>query len=419
MEQGFDVEEIRRDFPILQTKTRNGKPLVYLDSAATSQKPVQVIGKIEEYYRNYNANIHRGLYEISVRSTDEYTGSKEKVARLINGGSYRNIIYCRNTTEAINLVALSWADQNISQDDIVLTTQMEHHSNIVPWQMLAKKKKARVEYAGLSKPNLSIDMEDYKEKLEHGPKLVAFSHVSNVLGTINDAKEMARLAHKHGAVVLVDGAQAVPHMKVDMKDIGADFYAFSSHKMLGPAGIGVLYGKEPLLEGTDPVIGGGDMIRSVRFDSCTWNELPWKFEAGTPNIEGGIGLGAAVDYIEKVGIERIRRHEIAMTKYALSGFEEMEGVEIYGERLEKVNESNKAGVISFNIKGVHPHDVASIFDSEGIAIRAGHHCAMPLVTQVIGEPAVARMSFYLYNTESDVDKAAEAVAKVKRMLKRG
>lgn len=419
MEQDFDVEEIRRDFPILQTKTRNGKPLVYLDSAATSQKPVQVIGKIEEYYRNYNANIHRGLYEISVRSTDEYTGSKEKIARLINGGSYRNIIYCRNTTEAINLVALSWADQNISQGDIILTTQMEHHSNIVPWQMLAKKKNAKVEYAGLSKPNLSIDMEDYKEKLEHGPKLVAFSHVSNVLGTINDAKEMARLAHEHGAVVLIDGAQAVPHMKVDMESIGADFYAFSSHKMLGPAGIGVLYGKEPLLEGTEPVLGGGDMIRSVRFDSCTWNELPWKFEAGTPNIEGGIGLGAAVDYIEKTGIERIRRHEVAMTKYALSRFEEMEGVEIYGERLENVNEFNKAGVISFNISGVHPHDVASIFDSEGVAIRAGHHCAMPLVTQVIGEPAVARMSFYLYNTESDVDKAAEAVAKVKRILKRG
>lgn len=413
---GIEVDKIRNDFPILAT-TMSGRPLTYLDSAATSQKPNQVIDAITYYYKNYNANIHRGLYEIAVKATEAYTRSKELVAQLINAGSYRNIIYCRNTTEAINLVALSWANEKVGEGDHILISRMEHHSNIVPWQLLAKRKKATLDYVELRKGSLLMDMEDYKAKLEKGPKLVAFTHVSNVLGAINDAKEMARLAHSIGAKVLVDGAQSVPHMPVDVKEIDCDFFAFSGHKMLGPAGIGVLYGKEEILEGMEPLLGGGDMIRSVDFDSSTWNELPWKFEAGTQHIEGGIGLGAAVDYINGVGITNIREHELSLARYALGRLEETKGVTVYGLGLKKATDSNKAGVISFNVRGAHPHDVASIFDSEGIAIRAGHHCAMPLVNKVIGEPAVARMSFYLYNNQEEVDRAVKAIEKVRKVLR--
>ena len=408
----FDVDEIRKDFPILQTKM-NGKPLVYLDSAATSQKPIQVIQAIVDYYKTFNANIHRGIYAISEKATEAYTESKEKVAKFINAGSYRNIVYYRSTTEAINIVARSWGEQNLKQGDHVLITEMEHHSNMVPWQMLARRKGVVLDYVKL-KGSAYIDMDDLNEKLSLKPKLVAFTHVSNVLGTINDAKQITKMAHEEGATVLIDGAQSVPHMPIDVKSIDCDFLAFSGHKMLGPAGIGVLYGKEDILEKMEPVLGGGDMIRTVSFYSCSWNELPWKFEAGTQNIEGGIGLGAAIDYLNKLGMNAVREHERKLTSYALKRLDEA-NVKVYGI---KTDLDHKAGVISFNVEGIHAHDLAQIFDSEGIAIRSGHHCAMPLVNELLKEPAVARMSFYIYNKEDEVDKAIEAVEKARRLLLR-
>ncbi len=413
----LDVDKIREDFPILGT-SHGGRKLVYLDSAATSQKPRSVIDAVSEYYKTYNANIHRGMYDISVKATEEYTRSKEDVARLINADSYREIVYCKNTTEAINLVALSWADANIAKNDLILTTEMEHHSNMVPWQLLARRKGAKIKYVRM-KEDFTLDMQDYRKKLEGDPKIVAFTHVSNVLGSINEAKEMTRLAHDYGAKVLIDAAQSVPHMAVDVKDLGCDFMAFSSHKMLGPAGIGVLYGKEAILEEMSPVLGGGDMIRSVSFKESTWNELPWKFEAGTATTEGGIGLGAAVQYLNDCGLDKIRRHETALTRHALGLLEAVKGVRIYGIGSKGMTEKNRAGVVSFNIEGAHPHDVATIFNSEGIAIRAGHHCAMPLVNEVLKEPSVARMSFYLYTKEDEIDAAVDAIEKVKKVLRIG
>lgn len=411
----LDVEKIRKDFPILKT-TSGGKKLVYLDSAATSQKPLSVIETVSNYYKTYNANIHRGLYDISVKATEEYTNSKQLVADFIKANSYREILYCKNTTEAINLVALTWGEQNVEKGDRILATEMEHHSNIVPWQLLAKRKGAKLEYVRMNE-DFTIDMSDYKEKLENNPKIVTFTHVSNVLGTVNDAKEMARLAHKKDSKVLIDAAQSAPHMPVDVKDIDCDFFAFSSHKMLGPAGIGVLYGKEQLLDGMPPIIGGGDMIRTVSFEESTWNDLPWKFEAGTANTEGGIGLGAAIKYLNSIGIREIREHELELTKYALERLEETKGFAVYGIKSKEMTNANRAGVISFNVRGAHPHDVASIFNSEGVAIRAGHHCAMPLVNKVLNEPAVARMSFYLYTQKEEIDKAIAAVDKVRKVLR--
>ncbi len=409
----INTDEIRKDFPILNLK-KNGKRLVYLDSAATSQKPMQVINAVSDYYQTYNANIHRGMYDISVKATEEYTNSKELAADWINAGSYREIVYVRNATEAINIVALSWGNENIKEGDTILITTMEHHSNIVPWQMLAERKKAHLEYVKLNESKF-IDMDDYREKLKKNPKIVAFTHVSNVLGTVNPAKEMVELAHSNGAVVLVDGAQAAPHIGVDVKNIDCDFYAFSSHKMLGPAGIGVLYAKEDILENMPPVLGGGDMIRSVNFDKSEWNELPWKFEAGTSNIEGGIGFGAAIKYLKGVGIKNIEMHENAITMYALKRLADVKGMSIFGPGIEEINK--RIGVISFKIDGAHPHDIATIFNSEGIAIRAGHHCAMPLVRELLSENAVARISFYIYNTQEEVDTVIDAIAKVKEVLR--
>jgi cysteine desulfurase/selenocysteine lyase len=409
---GLNPLEIKKDFPIFN-RAIYGKPLVYLDSAATSQKPLPVIERINDYYRNYNANIHRGIYKIAEEATEAYQRSKDLTAKFINAESYRNIIYCRNTTEAINMVALTFGNANVKKGDHILITGMEHHSNIVPWQLLANKVGATLDYAML-KDGTCLDLEDYKKKLEAKPKIVALTQVSNVLGTINDVRELAKMGHEAGAVVLIDGAQSVPHMPVDVRDIDADFFAFSSHKMLGPAGLGVLYGKEDLLENTEPLYGGGDMIRSVDFQKSTWNELPWKFESGTPNIEGGIGHGAAIEYLNRIGMKNIRDHEKELATYALKKLEDVEGIEIYGYGKGR---EEKAGVISFNINGAHPHDVATIFDSEGICIRAGHHCAMPLVKSILGEPAVARMSFYIYNTEKDVDAAISAIDKVRDVLK--
>lgn len=413
-ETRLDVEAIKRDFPILSTKM-SGKPLVYLDSAATSQKPIQVIDAITEYYKKYNANIHRGIYEIAEEATQKYEESKLKIAKMISAESAENIIYVRNTTEALNLIALTWAEQNISEGDVILISEMEHHSNIVPWLLLSKRKKAKLEYITVNRETGLLNEESVKEKLENKPKLVSITYASNVLGTINDVKKISETAHKNGALVVVDAAQAVPHMRVDVKDIDCDFMAFSGHKMLAPTGIGVLYGKKDILNATEPIIGGGDMIRSVSRYSCTWNDLPWKFEAGTSNIEGGIALGVAADYLDKIGIDKVRSHEIELTEYALDRLSEHKNVTVYGPG--KNNIHSRAGVISFSISGVHPHDVASIFNSEGIAIRAGHHCAMPLVTEVLGEPAVSRMSFYLYNNKEDIDKAMAAIEKVKQIFK--
>ena len=407
----FDVEHIRSDFPILSTKM-NGKSLVYLDSAATSQKPNQVIDAISDYYRTYNANIHRGIYAIAVEATDSYVDSKVKLAKLINAKSMQEIVYTRNTTEAINVVALSWGGTNIKRGDHILITQMEHHSNLVPWMLLARRNRAVLDYVKLDESKTKLDMQSLEEQLEKEPKIMAVTQVSNVLGTINDVKHITKKAHEHGAIVLVNGAQSVPHMQVDVQEIGCDFFALSAHKMLGPTGIGALYGKFDILDKMDPLFSGGDMIKSVTFDDVTWNDLPWKFEAGTPDIAGGIGFGAAIDYLNGIGMKNIREHEKRITKYALERLSRIKCLKTYG--LGKEDIDSRGGVISFSVDKVHPHDVSQIFDSEGIAIRAGHHCAMPLVTQVLGESAVARMSFYLYNKESEVDKAAQAIELVKK-----
>lgn len=409
----YDVKKVIRDFPILMRKI-NGKRLVYLDNAATSQKPVQVINAITKYYRNYNANIHRGIYKIAEEATAAYVDSKVKLAKFINADSYEEIVYTRNTTEAINLVAKTWGASNIAKGDHILITEMEHHSNIVPWQILAKEKGAKLDYVKLTSDKTQLDYNSLEENLEKHPKIVAVTHVSNVLGTINDVSKIAKLAHKNGAVVLIDGAQSTPHMRVNMHAIGCDFFAFSGHKMLGPTGIGALYAKRELLEEMPPFISGGDMIKTVSYNSATWNDLPWKFEAGTSNIEGGIGFGVAVDYINSIGIENIERHERALTKYALKMLEETHGVNVFGPGIDKIN--SKGGIIAFDIPGVHPHDVATIFDRDNIAIRAGHHCAMPLVVSLVHNSAVSRMSFYLYNTKDDIDMAIEAIDKVKKIF---
>jgi cysteine desulfurase/selenocysteine lyase len=410
----LDVNGIRRDFPILGT-VQDGKPLVYLDSAATSQKPKKVIAAISRYYRKYNANIHRGVYKISIEASEAYEKSKTKVAKFINAGSMEEIIYTRNATESINLVALSWAEQNIRSGDHILLSELEHHSNIVPWQILAKRKGAVIDYIRLDSDMAELDAASVDRELKKNPKIVAITQASNVLGTIVDVKSIAKEAHARGAAVLVDAAQSVPHMPVDVRDIDCDFMAFSGHKMLGPTGIGVLYAKKRILEETSPALGGGDMIKTVGFETFVSNDLPWKFEAGTPNIEGGIALGVAVDYLKRIGMQNIRDHEKRLTKYALGQLAKQSGVSVFGPDADDID--HRCGVISFEIDGVHPHDVASIFDQEGIAIRAGHHCAMPLVVNVLKRPALSRMSFYLYNKQSDVDAAISAIGQVKRIFK--
>ncbi len=408
----LDARKIKKDFPILGTKM-NGKVLAYLDSAATSQKPKQVIDSISYYYKNYNANIHRGIYKISEKATEAYTKSKEDLAKFINAKSYREVVFLRNATEAINLVALSWGDANVKRGDHILTTPMEHHSNMVPWQLLAKRKGAHLDYANLSE-NSFIDMEDLGEKLEMEPKIVAITEVSNVLGTINDVKKITEMAHKAGAVVLIDGAQSAPHMKVDVQKINCDFFAFSGHKMLAPSGIGALYGKEDVLDLMNPLFGGGEMIRSVTLEGATWNDLPWKFEAGTQNIEGAIGFGEAIGYLNMIGMDKVRKHEEDITRYAMEKLGEIDGVKIYGPTSKQMNK--RGGIVSFSVDGIHPHDVSQVFDSEGIAIRSGHHCAMPLVTQLLGNSALSRMSFYIYNERDDIDRAVHAIHKAKKIF---
>jgi cysteine desulfurase / selenocysteine lyase len=405
----INLNEVRKDFPILERETRPGQRVTYLDSTATSQKPLQVIEAMNDYYRRSNANIHRGVHTLAEEATTMYEGARERIAKFINASSSREIIYTRNTTESINLVAYSWARANLKQGDLVILTEMEHHSNLVPWHMLQAERGIELEFIPVTEDGL-LDLETYKTLLKRTPKLVSFTHMSNVLGTINPAAEIIRLGHEVGAVMLVDGAQSVPHLKVDVQALDADFYAFSAHKMCGPTGIGALYGKSVLLEAMPPFLGGGDMIKEVKLRSFRANTLPHKFEAGTPAIAEAIGFGAAVDYLSKIGIDNIAEHEHEITSYALERLEEIPGVKLFGPSADK-----KGGVAAFTLEGIHPHDVAQILDQDGIAIRAGHHCAQPL-HEKFGIPATSRASFYLYSTKEEVDLLVNGLYKVKEMF---
>jgi cysteine desulfurase/selenocysteine lyase len=407
LERARTVAGCRHHFPLLRQSV-NGKPLVYLDNAATSQKPQVVIDTIMRYYQEENSNIHRGVHYLSERATRAYEAARETVRRFLNAGDYREIVFVRGTTEAINLVAHSYGRPNIQVGDEVLLTEMEHHSNIVPWQMLCEEKKARLRVTPVNDDG-ELVMDEYKRLLNERTKIVAVVHVSNVLGTINPVKEIVALAHERGIPVLVDGAQAVPHLKVDLQDLDCDFYAFSSHKTFGPTGIGVLYGKRHLLEKMPPYQGGGDMIKSVTFEKTIYNDLPYKFEAGTPSIASGIGLGAAIDYLSNLDMQAIAAYERDLLAYATAQVSRIEGLRIIGTAREK------AGVLSFVMEGIHPHDIGTILDDEGIAIRTGHHCAQPLMKR-FGIPATARASFAFYNTNDEVDALVRAIRKVKEVL---
>ena len=406
----FDVLKVRADFPILEREIHPGKKLIYLDSAASSQKPKSVIEAMDSFYRTNNANIHRGVHKLAEESTDLYEGAREKIAKFINAPKTKQIIYTRNTTESINLVAHSWGRRFLREGDLVVLTQMEHHSNIVPWQMLASQIGIRIEYVKVT-PEGKLDLEHYSQLLRQEPKLVSFTYMSNVLGTINPAKEMAMLAHQAGALVLVDGAQAVPHFPVDVQDLDVDLLAFSSHKMLGPTGIGVLYGKLDVLRKMDPFLGGGDMIKEVKFSGFSANELPYKFEAGTPAIAEAVGFGAAIDYLNALGMRNVDAHEHQLLTYALERISEVSGVTVMNP-----NPENKGGVIAFTLGNIHPHDVAQILDRSGIAVRAGHHCAQPLHS-VYSIPASSRASFYLYNTKAEVDAFIDGLNTVKEYFR--
>jgi len=402
--------QIREDFPILSRQV-HGKPLVYLDSTASSQKPIPVVEAMSHYYQTYHANIHRGVYQISEEATAAMDKARVKIARFINSRQSKQIVFTRNTTESINLVAYTWGSANIHSGDLIVLTEMEHHSNLVPWQLLAQRTGARLEFVPVDEQGL-LRLDVYAQLLQQGPKLVAFTHMSNVLGTINPAKEMIAQAHAAGAVVLLDGAQSVPHFSVDVQDLDVDFMGFSGHKMLGPTGIGVLYGKRALLEAMPPFMGGGDMIRNVGRYESTWNDLPWKFEAGTPAIAEAIGFGAAIDYLNSIGMEHVLRHEQEITAYALEQLRTVPNLTIYGPSdLEQ-----RGGVISFTLGDVHPHDLASILDQEvGVAIRAGHHCAQPLMERY-NLAATARASFYIYNYKEEVDTLVAGLLKAQQIF---
>ncbi len=393
----FDVDKAREDFPILKRQV-NGKPLVYLDNAATSQKPRHVIEAVERFYEEYNANIHRGIYKISEEATAAHEDARARIARFINAQSPEEVVFVRGTTEAINLVAQSWGRSSIGPGDGIMLTEMEHHSNIVPWQLLAKEKAGSLKYVGVSDDGL-LNQDDFHRHLEGGGvRLFAVTHASNVVGTINPVREMVREAHRHGARVLVDAAQSVPHMPVDVQDLDCDFLAFSGHKMCGPTGIGVLYAKKKLLEEMPPFHGGGEMIREVHQFVASWKDPPYKFEAGTVNIEGGIGLGAAVDYLTGIGMRNVRLHERELTAYALERLSRIKSLTVYGPTDPMV----RGGVVSFNLGDIHSHDMATLLDEDNIAVRSGQHCAQPLHER-FGIPSTTRVSFYLYNTEQEVD----------------
>jgi cysteine desulfurase / selenocysteine lyase len=396
--------DIRKDFPILSRRV-HGKPLVYLDSTASSQKPHAVIEAMSTYYETTHANVHRGVYEISEEATAKMEKARVKVARFINARQSKQIIFTRNTTESINLVAYSWGYANIHAGDLIVLTELEHHSNLVPWQLLAQRTNARLEFVPITDDGL-LRLDVYEQLLQQQPKLVAFTHMSNVLGTINPARQMIAQAHAAGAIVLLDAAQSVPHLPVDVQALDADFLCFSSHKMLGPTGIGVLYGKRDLLEAMPHFMGGGDMIRTVGLRQSTWNDLPWKFEAGTPAIAEAIGLGAAVDYLNSLGMQNAFRHEQELTRYAMEQLQNVPGLTIYGP-----DAAQRGGVVSFTLGDIHPHDLASILDQEvGVAIRAGHHCAQPLMER-LGLAATARASFYVYTVPGDIDVLVQGLYK--------
>lgn len=405
----MDFKKIRDDFPILKQKVK-GKRFVYLDNAATTQKPVQVIDAINKYYMNFNSNVHRGVYYISEEATRLYEEARGKVARFIGAPGPKTIIFTRNTTEAINLVAYSWGRKNINEGDEIILSVMEHHSNLIPWQILAREKGARLKFIPV-KEDGTLDLEKLPELLTSRSKLLSITHVSNVLGTINPVKEIIDIAHRNGTLVLLDGAQSVPHIPVNVTELDCDFLAFSGHKMLGPMGIGVLYGKERILEEMDPFLGGGEMISQVWLDRATWNEIPWKFEAGTPNVEGAIGLGTAIDYLSNIGMEKLQEEERKLTSYAIERLKEIEGIKIYGPQ----NPEIKSGVISFNLQNIHPHDVGTILDYEGVAVRVGTHCAQPLMER-FNVSSMVRASFYIYNIPEEIDIMIDALKKVKEIF---
>ncbi|WP_442595990.1 cysteine desulfurase [Neobacillus sp. D3-1R] len=402
----MNIQDIRNQFPILNQEV-NGRPLVYLDSAATSQKPIQVIEAVDNYYRQYNSNVHRGVHTLGTRATDGYEGAREKVRKFINARSTEEIIFTRGTTTSLNTVAASYGAATLNEGDEIVISHMEHHSNIIPWQQVAKRTGAQLKYLPLQEDG-SISLEDVRATVNNNTKIVSVMQVSNVLGVVNPIKEIAKIAHEHGAIMVVDGAQSTPHMKVDVQDLDCDFFAFSGHKMCGPTGIGVLYGKKKLLENMEPVEFGGEMIDFVELYDSTWKELPWKFEGGTPIIAGAIGLGAAIDFLEQIGLDQIAEHEHKLSAYAMEKMSTVDGITIFGPK----DPSKRAGLVTFNLDDVHPHDVATVLDAEGIAVRAGHHCAQPLM-RWLKQSATARASFYLYNTEEDIDKLVEGLVKTK------
>lgn len=403
----IDVEKIRKDFPILD-QIVNDEPLVYLDNAATTQKPKAVLEAVNRYYQEDNANVHRGVHTLAERATASYEAARETVRRFINASSTKEVLFTRGTTTGLNWIG-RFAEEILKEGDEVLISIMEHHSNILPWQEACRKTGAKLVYAYLKDGGL--DLEDFREKLTDRTKFVSIAYASNVLGVINPIQELAQLAHEKGAIMVVDGAQSVPHMKIDVQKLDADFFVFSGHKMAGPTGIGVLYGKEHYLNQMSPVEFGGEMIDFVYEQSATWKELPWKFEAGTPNMAGAIGLAAAIDYLEAIGMDAIEHHEQELIAYVFPKLQAIEGLKIYGSQ----DLAKRSGVISFNLGNLHPHDLATALDYEGVAVRAGHHCAQPLI-QYLEVPATARASFYLYNTKEDCDKLVEALIKTKEFF---
>ncbi len=405
----FSEAKIRADFPILNRETKPGIPLVYLDSAATSQKPKAVIDAMNDYYRLRNANIHRGVHTLAEEATAMYEDARARIAKFIGAEKASELVFTRNTTESINLVAFTWGKKFFKKDDLVILSEMEHHSNLVPWQILAEETSVRLEFIPVTDDGL-LDLNVYSELLDEKPKLIAITQFSNVLGTINPIKQMAQMAHRAGALILVDGAQSVPHMAVSVKDLDIDFLAFSAHKMLGPTGIGALWAREELLKAMPPFLGGGDMIKKVYLRSFTANDIPHKFEAGTPSIAEAIGFGAAVDYLSTIGMDAVADHEKQITAYAVEQLNNIPGLKLLGPEAEK-----RGGVTAFEMDGVHPHDVAQILDSDGIAVRAGHHCAMPLHDRY-NLPATTRASFYLYNSIQEIDFLVESLYKVKKVF---
>ncbi|WNS81596.1 cysteine desulfurase [Domibacillus sp. DTU_2020_1001157_1_SI_ALB_TIR_016] len=402
----MNAKELKKYFPILDQEV-NGHPLVYLDSAATSQKPVQVIEALDHYYRYANSNVHRGVHTLGNRATDLYEGAREKVRKFINAASTKEIVFLRGTTTALNLVAQSYGRTNVKEGDEIVITMMEHHSNIIPWQQVAKATGATLKYIPLQEDG-TISLEDVRKTVTPNTKIVSVMMVSNVLGTINPIAEITKIAHENGAVMVVDAAQAAPHMKVDVAQLDCDFLAFSGHKMCGPTGIGALYGKQALLEEMEPIEFGGEMIDFVGLYESTWKELPWKFEGGTPIIAGAIGLGAAIDFLTEIGMDAIEQHEHKLAAYAMDKVTEIPGISVFGPKRGK----DRASVVTFNLDDVHPHDVATVLDAEGIAVRAGHHCAQTLM-KWCKVSATARASFYLYNTEEDIDRLAASLLKTK------